>query len=137
MAVDEERVLSEAYRTTTRVRRPEGQGLNDPLRPLLPHGRTPHCREDRSRHRLLHLQLLLARWTFVSPACESAILEAFDTIRIDCLNGDKYKTGKTTPDGAPDPSIFSTPEDPVGIQVGTCNYDTGAQGRRTCAGRQT
>ena len=46
-------------------------------------------------------------------------LEAFDAIRIDCLNGDKYKTGKTTPDGAPDPSIFSMPEDPVGIQVGT------------------
>ena len=46
-------------------------------------------------------------------------LEAFDAIRIDCLNGDKYKTGKTTPDGDPDPSIFSTPEDPVGIQVGT------------------
>ena len=46
-------------------------------------------------------------------------LEAFDAIRIDCLNGDKYKTGKTTPDGSPDPSIFSTPEDPVGIQVGT------------------
>ena len=46
-------------------------------------------------------------------------LEAFDAIRIDCLNGDKYKTGKTTPEGAPDPSIFSTAEDPVGIQVGT------------------
>ena len=46
-------------------------------------------------------------------------LEAFDVIRIDNLNGDKYKTGKTTPDGAPDPSIFSTPGDPVGIQVGT------------------
>ena len=46
-------------------------------------------------------------------------LEAFDAIRIDCLNGDKYKTGKTTPDGRPDPSIFSTPGDPVGIQVGT------------------
>ena len=46
-------------------------------------------------------------------------LEAFDAIRIDCLNGDKYKTGKTTPDGTPDPSIFSTPSDPVGIQVGT------------------
>ena len=29
MAVDEERELSEAYRTTKRVRRPEGQGLND------------------------------------------------------------------------------------------------------------
>ena len=31
MAIDEERDLSEAYRTTKRVkRRPEGQGLNDP-----------------------------------------------------------------------------------------------------------
>ena len=29
MAVDEERELSEAYRTTKQVRRPEGQGLND------------------------------------------------------------------------------------------------------------
>ena len=29
MAVDEERELSTAYRTTRRVRRPEGQGLND------------------------------------------------------------------------------------------------------------
>ena len=29
MAVDEERELSEAYRSTKRVRRPEGQGLND------------------------------------------------------------------------------------------------------------
>ena len=46
-------------------------------------------------------------------------LEAFDAIRIDCLNGDKYKTGKVAPDGSPDPSIFSTPDDPVGIQVGT------------------
>ena len=46
-------------------------------------------------------------------------LEAFDAIRVDCLNGDKYKTGKIAPDGSPDPSIFSTPEDPVGIQVGT------------------
>ncbi|MCY4255809.1 MAG: N-6 DNA methylase [Gammaproteobacteria bacterium] len=46
-------------------------------------------------------------------------LEAFDAIRIDCLNGDKYKTGKVAPDGSPDPSIFSTESDPVGIQVGT------------------
>ena len=46
-------------------------------------------------------------------------LEAFDAVRIDCLNGDKYKTGKVAPDGSPDPSIFSTQGDPVGIQVGT------------------
>ena len=35
-------------------------------------------------------------------------LEAFDAIRIDCLNGDKYKNGKVAPDGSPDPSVFST-----------------------------
>ena len=61
MVVDEERELSDAYRTTRRVRRPEGQGIERPLRPLLPHGRTAHRGEDRSRHRLLHLQLLVAR----------------------------------------------------------------------------
>ena len=46
-------------------------------------------------------------------------LDAFDIVRIDSLNGDKYRTGKLTPDGDPDPSVFSTEEDPVGIQVGT------------------
>ena len=55
-------------------------------------------------------------------------LEAFDAVRIDCLNGDKYKTGKVAPDGSPDPSIFSTEGDPVGIQVGTY-HDAGAQSR--------
>ena len=45
--------------------------------------------------------------------------EHYDAIRIDCLNGDEYKTGKVAPDGPPDPSIFSTEGDPVGIQVGT------------------
>src|SRR5208282_1742864 len=46
-------------------------------------------------------------------------LEAFDHVWIDCLNGDKYKTGKLTPDGKPDPSIFSTEFNREGIQVGT------------------
>ncbi len=46
-------------------------------------------------------------------------LDCFDRIWIDCLNGDKYKTGKLTPDGQPDPSVFSTEFNPEGIQVGT------------------
>ena len=33
------------------------------------------------------------------------------SIRIDNLNGDKYRTGKVAPDGSPDPSIFSTADD--------------------------
>ena len=62
-------------------------------------------------------------------------LEAFDVVRIDNLNGDKYKTGKTTPEDSPDPSIFSTAGDPVGIQVGTAVTDIGAQARpQACRG---
>ena len=45
-------------------------------------------------------------------------LEAFDAIRIDCLNGDVRKGGKT-PEGEPDMSIFTVSGGSGGIQVGT------------------
>ena len=118
MAVDEERALSTAYRTTKRVRRPEGQGLND-----------LYVRFFRMAERRIAEKTGRGVVCFISnyswldglsfTGMRERYLEAFDAIRIDCLNGDKYKTGKTTPDGDPDPSIFSSPEDPVGIQVGT------------------
>ncbi len=118
MAVDEERELSTAYRTTKRVRRPEGQGLND-----------LYVRFFRMAERRIAEKTGQGVICFISnyswldglsfPGMRERYLEAFDSIRIDCLNGDKYKTGKTTPEGDPDPSIFSTTEDPIGIQVGT------------------
>ena len=118
MAVEEERELSTAYRTTKQVRRPEGQGLND-----------LYVRFFRMAERRIAEKTGRGVVCFISnyswldglsfTGMRERYLEAFDAIRIDCLNGDKYKTGKTTPDGDPDPSIFSTPEDPVGIQVGT------------------
>ena len=118
MAVDEERGLSEVYRTTMQVRRPEGQGLND-----------LYVRFFRMAERRITEKTGQGVVCFISnyswldglsfTGMRERYLDAFDAIRIDCLNGDKYKTGKTTPEGAPDPSIFSTPEDPVGIQVGT------------------
>ena len=118
MAVDEERVLSDAYRVTKRVRKPEGQGLND-----------LYVRFFRMAERRIAEKTGQGVVCFISnyswldglsfTGMRERYLEAFDAIRIDCLNGDKYKTGKTTPDGSPDPSIFSTPSDPVGIQVGT------------------
>ena len=118
MAVDEERELTTAYRTTKRVRKPEGQGLND-----------LYVRFFRMAERRIAEKTGRGVVCFISnyswldglsfTGMRERYLEAFDTIRIDCLNGDKYKTGKTTPDGYPDPSIFSMPEDPVGIQVGT------------------
>jgi Type ISP C-terminal specificity domain/Phage integrase family len=46
-------------------------------------------------------------------------LEMFDSVTVDNLNGDKYRTGKVAPDGTPDPSVFSTPYNREGIQVGT------------------
>jgi hypothetical protein len=53
------------------------------------------------------------------PVMRKRYLDEFDQIWIDCLNGDKYRTGKLTPDGKPDPSIFSTEHNREGIQVGT------------------
>ena len=118
MAVDEERGLSRAYRSTKRVRRPEGQGLND-----------LYVRFFRMAERRIAEETGRGVVCFISnyswldglsfTGMRERYLEAFDAIRIDCLNGDKYKTGKVAPDGSPDPSIFSTEGDPVGIQVGT------------------
>ena len=118
MAVDEERELSVAYRTTRRVRRPEGQGLND-----------LYVRFFRMAERRIAEKTGQGVICFISnyswldglsfTGMRERYLDAFDAIRIDCLNGDKYKTGKVAPDGSPDPSIFSTASDPIGIQVGT------------------
>ena len=118
VAVDEERELSNAYRTTRRVRRPEGQGLND-----------LYVRFFRMAERRIAegtgqgVVCFISNYSWLDgqsfTGMRERYLEAFDVVRVDCLNGDKYKTGKVAPDGSPDPSIFSTESDPVGIQVGT------------------
>ena len=118
MAVDEERELSEAYRVTRRVRPPEGQGLND-----------LYVRFFRMAERRIAgktgrgIVCFISNYSWLDglsfTGMRERYLEAFDAVRIDCLNGDKYRTGKVAPDGSPDPSIFSTEGDPVGIQVGT------------------
>ena len=46
-------------------------------------------------------------------------LQEFDHLWFDCLNGDSRETGKLTPDGSPDPSVFSTLYNREGIRVGT------------------
>lgn len=46
-------------------------------------------------------------------------LSEFDTLWFDCMNGDSRETGKQTPDGKPDPSVFSTEYNKAGIRVGT------------------
>ena len=118
LAMDEERELSHAYRTTRHVHKPEGQGLNE-----------LYVRFFRMAERRITEKTGQGVICFISnyswldglshTGMRERYLEAFDAIRIDCLNGDSRKTGKTAPDGSPDPSIFSTEDDPVGIQVGT------------------
>lgn len=58
------------------------------------------------------------------PLMRESLLKNFDDVWIDALNGDKYRTGKVIPQGLPgagssDQSVFSTEQDPRGIQVGT------------------
>lgn len=47
------------------------------------------------------------------------LLKEFDAIWIDCMNGDSRETGKLTPEGLPDPSVFSTNYNREGIRLGT------------------
>ena len=118
MAVDEEAEMLAAYRTTKLVKKPEGQGLND-----------LYVRFFRMAERRITEKTGQGVVCFISnyswldglsfTGMRERYLREFDKIRIDSLNGDKYRTGKVAPDGSPDPSIFSTPGDPVGIQVGT------------------
>ncbi|MCY4575961.1 MAG: hypothetical protein OXC55_05115 [Chloroflexi bacterium] len=118
MAVEEEWESLQAYRSADDVRLGDTRGLND-----------LYVRFFRMAERRIVEKTGQGVVCFISnyswldglsfPGMRERYLDAFDVIRIDSLNGDKYKTGKTTPDGDPDPSIFSTAEDPVGIQVGT------------------
>ena len=118
VAVDEEHELLEAYRRPRRVRLADPRALND-----------LYVRFFRMAERRITEKTGQGVVCFISnyswldglsfAGMRERYLDAFDAIRIDSLNGDKYKTGKVAPDGSPDPSIFSTEGDPVGIQVGT------------------
>ena len=56
------------------------------------------------------------------PSCvvmRQRLLNSFDRLWLDCMNGDSRETGKLTPEGNPDPSVFSTEYNREGIRVGT------------------
>ncbi|HYD70249.1 type ISP restriction/modification enzyme [Azospirillum sp.] len=114
----EERALTEAYRRVRRVRPPEGHGLNDLYVRFF---RMAERRIAETSGRGIVAYVTNYSWLdgLSHTGMRERFLEAFDTIWIDCLNGDKFKTGKVTPDGKPDPSIFSTGLNREGIGVGT------------------
>jgi hypothetical protein len=119
MAIDEERDLSNAYRTTKRVRPPEGQGLNDPYVRFFRMAERRIAGGKSGRGIICYISNYEWLHGLSYPGMRERFLEAFDVIRIDNLNGDSRETGKTTPDGLPDPSIFSTEQNKEGIRKGT------------------
>ena len=117
MAMDEERELSEAYRAVKRAPQPEGQGLNDLYVRFF---RMAERRIAEKTGRGIVCYISNYSWLdgLSHPGMRERCLEAFDAIRVDCLNGDTRKGGKT-PDGAPDRSVFTVPSRAGGIMVGT------------------
>ena len=117
VAVDEERELSEAYRTTRQVRRPEGQGLNDlyvrffrmaERRIVEETGRGVVC--------FISNYSWLDRLSFTGM--RERYLEAFNTIRIDNLHGDRI-ISEYAPDGRTSETVFALQSQSPGIKVGT------------------
>ena len=117
MAVDEERELSTAYRTTKRVRRPEGQGLND-----------LYVRFFRMAERRIAEKTGRGVVCFISnyswldglsfTGMRERYLEAFDAVRIDNLHGDRI-ISEYAPDGRTSETVMAIQGQSQGIKVGT------------------
>jgi predicted helicase len=118
--IEEERDLTNAYRVPVAgLPAPQGQGLND-----------LYIRFFRIAERRISanpegkgIVSFISNNAWLDGLSHTTMrhhyLQTFQQIFIDNLNGDKYRTGKTTPEGRPDPSAFSTPQNREGIQVGT------------------
>ena len=110
VAVEEERELSRAYRSVQGgdVPKPQGQGLNDL------YVRFYRMAERRIADRTGQgVVCFISNYSWLDglsfPGMRQRYLDAFDIVRIDSLNGDKYRTGKLTPDGHPTPASSPRP----------------------------
>ena len=116
MAVDEERSLSEAYRTTRRVRRPEGQGLNDL------YVRFFRMAERRIAKTGQGIVCFISNYSWLEglsfTGMRERFLEAFDVVRIDNLHGNRI-ISEYAPDGRTSETVFALRGQSPGIKVGT------------------
>jgi hypothetical protein len=115
----EEHGLVAPYRTAKRAPKPQGHGLNDLYVRFW--RIAERCITERQQQHGIICYISNYSWldAMSHPGMRERFYEEFDQVWIDSLNGDKFKTGKTTPDGKPDPSVFSTPHNREGIKVGT------------------
>jgi hypothetical protein len=119
VAVEEERALTDAYRTTVNpaLPRPQGQGLND-----------LYIRFYRMAERRIVESTGRGVVSFISnyswldglshPGMRERYLEAFDQIYIDNLHGDRI-ISEYAPDGRTSETIFAMRGASTGIKVGT------------------
>ena len=116
MAVDEERELSDAYRTTKRVRQPEGQGLNDL------YVRFFRMAERRIAKTGNGVACFISNYSWLDGLSFSGMreryLEQFDVVRIDNLHGDRI-ISEYAPDGRTSETVFALRGQSPGIKVGT------------------
>jgi hypothetical protein len=117
IAIGEERILSDAYRTTKQVAKPQGQGLND-----------LYIRFFRMAERRIVEQsgsgviCYISNYSWLNglsfTGMRERYLEVFDSIWIDNLHGDR-KISEYAPDGRTSETIFAMGGTSTGIQIGT------------------
>jgi hypothetical protein len=115
--VDEERELSEAYRTTKRAPAPQGQGLND-----------LYVRFFRMAERRIvektgeGVVCFISNYSWLEglsfTGMRERYLEVFDKIWIDNLHGDR-KISEYSPDGRTSETVFAIGGKSTGIKLGT------------------
>jgi hypothetical protein len=117
VALDEERDLSTAYRSTRRAPAPQGQGLND-----------LYARFYRMAERKIiegtgkGVVCFISNYSWLDslsfPGMRERYLEVFDRIWIDNLHGDRI-ISEYAPDGHPSETIFAVRGKSPGITLGT------------------
>ncbi len=116
MAVDEERELSEAYRTTKQVRKPEGQGLNDLYVRFFSMAER-RIAEKTGRGVICFISNYSWLDGLSFTGMRERYLEAFDAIRIDNLHGDRI-ISEYALDGRTSETVFALRGQSPGIKVG-------------------
>ena len=117
MAVDEERDLSNAYRTTVKAPKPQGQGLND-----------LYVRFFRMAERRIVEQsgqgvvCYISNYSWLDglsfTGMRERFLDVYDRIWIDNLHGDRI-ISEYAPDGRTSETVFAMQGSSPGIKVGT------------------
>ena len=114
---DEERDLSDAYRTPKRVRQPEGPGLNNPYVSFF---RMAERRIVEKTGR--GVVCFISDYSWLDGLSFSGMreryLDVFDVVRIDNLHGDRI-ISEYAPDGRTSETVFALRGQSLGIKVGT------------------